>query len=235
MVIGCAQVVAIAQSEAHVAPLMAPPLALHSTFSVLRPSLLHNLSNFSPTNLLFYLYHIYSYLYAIRYLQQLVSAQATRNRDLEQQLHSFRGSSGSSSSGMLNGNGTNPEDEMLMLHEEVGDFNLVPSLGMHNGGGGNNHSHSRKRFSGFELESVAEMDQDTEHGDHNDEDHDMERPSTSGTGASPLSEGTVSDEQDGEDGQQQQPQEEERGRKGRDGRPMGLGGAMKTEEGMETS
>ena len=108
-----------------------------------------------------------------------------------------------------------------MLHEEVSDFNL--SLNMHNADG-------RKRFNGFELTSVAEMDQDTDHQRIADEDHDMERPSTAGTGASPLSEGSASDEQDAEDGQ-----EEERGRKGRDGRPMGLNGAMKVEDDMQTS
>lgn len=105
-----------------------------------------------------------------------------------------------------------------MLHEEVSDFNL--SLNMHNAGG-------KKKFSGFELESVAEMEQDTEH--DRDDDQDMDRPSTAG-GASPRSAGSPSDEQDLEDGE-----EEERGRKGRDGRPMGLNAAMKVEDGMETS
>ena len=150
-----------------------------------------------------------------RYLQQLVSAQASRNRDLEQQLQSLRGSPGLPA-GL---NGTGSEDDLLMLHEEVSDFNL--SLDMHNADG-------RKKFNGFELESVAEMDQDTEHRGA-EEDHDMERPSTAGTGASPLSQGSASDEQD-EDGE-----EEERGRKGRDGRPMGLNGAVKLEDDMQTS
>ena len=72
------------------------------------------------------------------------------------------------------------------------------------------------------------MDQDTEH--QRDEDHDMDRPSTAGTGASPLSSGSASDEQDNED-----VEEERRGRKGRDGRPMGTNGAMKVEDDMQTS
>lgn len=144
-------------------------------------------------------------------------------------MQSYRGSSASSSSSndAINGanghiaNGSSPEDDLLMLHEEVSDFNL--SLNVHNADG-------RKKFNGFELESVAEMDQDTDHRRAQDEDQDMERPSTAGTGASPLSAGSPSDEQETEDGE-----EEERGRKGRDGRPMGLGAAMKIEEGMETS
>ena len=46
--------------------------------------------------------HVTSNDLSCRYLQQLVSAQATRNRDLEQQLQSFRGpsSAGASVNGM---------------------------------------------------------------------------------------------------------------------------------------
>lgn len=138
---------------------------------------------------------------------------------------------------------------MLVLSSED-DFNL--NIGSHTSG----QSITRpKKFGGFELESVAEMEQDTDdfytngyhrHGRNNDEDHDMDRPSTAGTGigASPLSAGSGSDEQDNDQDnddsrQAREREEEERGRKGRDGRPMGTaamnGVAMKTEEGMETS
>lgn len=127
-----------------------------------------------------------------------------------------------------------------MLHEEVGDFSL--SLG---GTGSSSSSVRRsskagKRFSGFELESVAEMEQDT-HPDE-DHDHDMDRPSTAG-GASPLSVcGSGSDEH--EHDREEEQEQEQRGRKGRDGRPMGFGlgllgngVVLKVEEGetMETS
>lgn len=181
------------------------------------------------------------FLCLCRYLQQLVSAQATRNRELEQQLHSYRGGKDSASPSSSTAH-TNGEDDALMLHEEVGDFNL--SLNGHTASGNppvlsrrhsSTNGSSRKRFGGFELESVAEMEQDTDHHANDDvHDHDMERPSTSGTGAgaSPLS-GSGSDDQDHDEHE-----EEERGRKGRDGRPMGFGHgvAMKMEEGdsMET-
>jgi hypothetical protein len=65
-----------------------------------------------------------------RYLQQLVAAQATRNRELELQLNSFRGRGGVSGNGNGNVMGSLAppdksivgEDEMgMMLHEEVGD------------------------------------------------------------------------------------------------------------------
>ncbi|KAI0702006.1 helix-loop-helix DNA-binding domain-containing protein [Cytidiella melzeri] len=177
----------------------------------------------------------------IRYLQQLVSAQASRNRELEQQLHAYRGNSsgsGASSSGAEPSASGSSEDDALMLHEEIDDFSLAGLNGHHPSEAsparsfarrGASASVSRKKFGGFELESVAEMEQDTDHHDQH-EDHEMDRPSTAGTGASPLS-GSGSDdvEHDGEE-------EEERGRKGRDGRPMGYGGLvnLKVEEGMET-
>ncbi|KAJ7791356.1 hypothetical protein B0H14DRAFT_2935712, partial [Mycena olivaceomarginata] len=41
----------------------------------------------------------------IRYLQQLVAAQGARNRELEEQLKGFRGSSGSASPPSLDGSG----------------------------------------------------------------------------------------------------------------------------------
>ena len=53
-----------------------------------------------------------------RYLQQLVSAQASRNRDLEQQLQQLR----ISGNGVPHtGDNSSNEDDTLMLHEEVGD------------------------------------------------------------------------------------------------------------------
>ena len=158
----------------------------------------------------------------IRYLQQLVSAQANRNRDLEQQLQAFRGGSVPDSSS-INGDG----DGEMKLHDEVG-FELP------NGHSTNGDAHTngvvgrarrgsvRKSYQGSsDLPSVEETEQDAEHPDH-----DMERPSTSGTGVSPPSsmeydiDDDVDDVEDGdEDGDEDM--EIERGRKGRDGRPVG--------------
>lgn len=176
-----------------------------------------------------------------RYLQQLVSAQASRNRDLEKQLQGMRigGESSSPSSADVN------DEEMLVLNSEE-DFNL--NINGHTNGSSTSRT---KKFGGFELESVAEMDQDTDdyypngyrrRDSRHEEDQDMDRPSTAGTGvgASPLSQCSGSDEQDNDrDNEESKREEEERGRKGRDGRPMGSAGmngvAMKTEEGMESS
>ncbi|KIP11858.1 hypothetical protein PHLGIDRAFT_10397 [Phlebiopsis gigantea 11061_1 CR5-6] len=190
----------------------------------------------------------------IRYLQQLVSAQASRNRDLEQQLQSIRVGKG----GIDGDNGSLNEDEMLTLHDEddlslsLGLNGSAPANGM-NGHRARRMSSSQrsKKFNGFELDTVAEMETDHDEFDYSyhrhglrDEDQDMERPGTAGTGmgASPLSGGSASDENenDAEDGDarraEREREEEERGRKGRDGRPMGSAGVvMKTEEGMETS
>ena len=60
-----------------------------------------------------------------------MSAQASRNRDLEQQLQSLRISSGSAQAG-------DNEDDTLMLHEEVGDdfLNMNAPAGGVTGGGG---------------------------------------------------------------------------------------------------
>ena len=181
----------------------------------------------------------------IRYLQQLVSAQASRNRDLEQQLLVFRGGDGPVSA--------DGEGEMK-LHDEVDGFGLLGAAGAGGGVGvgggssanGNGHGANgangttqtngrprrgsiRKSFHGFDLPSVGEeMDQDTEHADR---DHEMERPSTSGTGTG-VSPGSSMDDdlddlgdgnEDGEDGDEDgdEEMEIERGRKGRDGRPVG--------------
>ncbi|KAF9810365.1 hypothetical protein IEO21_06985 [Rhodonia placenta] len=171
----------------------------------------------------------------IRYLQQLVSAQASRNRDLEQQLQVFRtgGDAGADGAG-----GAADEDGALMLHEEVGgDFALGlqqyggVGVGVGMGRGG------RKRFSGFELESVEEMEMDV--GEDGDGDADQDQDQDHEMGKSPSADGE-SVEDEGE--------EEERGRKGRDGRPVGsvslgakakppgLEGVKVKEEGeMETS
>ena len=156
-----------------------------------------------------------------------MSAQATRNRELEQQLHVFRG--GSSNEVDINGSS---EDDALVLHEEIDGFNLdglnssetsssLPRTATRRRASA---SVSRKKFGGSELESVAEMEQDTDH-QQEDQDQDMERPSTAGTSGSPS--GSGSDDVEAEE-------EEERGRKGRDGRPMGFGGHVKTEDAMET-
>ncbi|KAI0371363.1 HLH-domain-containing protein [Pilatotrama ljubarskyi] len=160
----------------------------------------------------------------IRYLQQLVSAQANRNRDLEQQLQAYRG--GAAPSGSADGADGDGE---LKLHDEV-------EFGMLNGSSANGDSNSstpaasngrarrgsmRKSFHEFGLPRVEENDQDMEHAD-------MERPSTSGTGVSPESsmDDDLDDEpEDGDDVDEDgdEDMEVERGRKGRDGRPVGVG------------
>ena len=171
----------------------------------------------------------------IRYLQQLVSAQANRNRDLEQQLQAFRNGDVPAASAA----GADSDGEMK-LHDEVDAFGLlnggsVPNgAAAHtNGGGRPRRGSMRKSFTGFDLPSVEEMEQDTEHADH-----EMERPSTSGTGVSPgssmdddllLDDDDVGEGEDGdEDGDEEMDEVVERGRKGRDGRPpagkrVGLG------------
>ncbi|OSD02670.1 HLH-domain-containing protein [Trametes coccinea BRFM310] len=155
----------------------------------------------------------------IRYLQQLVSAQANRNHDLEQQLQAFRSGTVPPSSGSPT-NGTDGDGEMK-LHDEV-------EFGMLNGASTNGEANDtpapatngrarrgsmRKSFHDFGLPSVEEMDQE------------MERPSTSGTGVSPGS--SMDDDIDDEDGEdvvdEDEDMEIERGRKGRDGRPVGVG------------
>lgn len=163
------------------------------------------------------------------------------------------GGGSASANGVKNADGN--DDDILMLHDEVpDDFNL--NLSMSSSPTMHRRTSSRtKKFNGFELDTVAEMDQDTDHDGYEsypyhrharlstDEDREMDRPSTAGTGigASPLSGESASDENEGdaEDRDVLQREEEERGRKGRDGRPMGHAGingvAMKTEEGMETS
>ncbi|KAA1478705.1 HLH-domain-containing protein [Dentipellis sp. KUC8613] len=61
----------------------------------------------------------------IRYLQQLVSAQASRNRELEAQLSAFRGSSGS---GSVSGDEKSTAGSELMLHEDEGAGRLAGVL-----------------------------------------------------------------------------------------------------------
>ncbi|PCH44693.1 HLH-domain-containing protein [Wolfiporia cocos MD-104 SS10] len=134
----------------------------------------------------------------IRYLQQLVSAQASRNRDLEQQLHAFRGGAPPAAA-----DARADEDGGLMLHEEVGDF----ALGLGFGAAPAARGARKKSFHGFELESVEEMDADAD-ADMRDADEDAEME---------KSPSAASDEAEGEG----EGEEEERGRKGRDGRPVG--------------
>nr|UBR88891.1 transcription factor bHLH8 [Ganoderma lucidum] len=164
----------------------------------------------------------------IRYLQQLVSAQANRNRDLEQQLQAFRGGS-TPDTGSVDGDGE------MKLHDEVG-FGLINgdatahTNGVTNVNGAHAAVNGRARrgsirktyaFSG-DLPSVGEeMDQD----EHEHADQEMERPSTAGTGTG-VSPGSSMDDDidDDEDvGEDDEDMEIERGRKGRDGRPVGVG------------
>lgn len=136
--------------------------------------------------------------FAFRYLQQLVSAQASRNRDLEQQLQAYRSPSSVPSA--------DQDEGTLVLHEEVADELTLfgspePSL--------NGTSTRRKKFSRSELASVEEMDMDD---DEADVDMQDEKSSPSALGEDEDGSG------EGEDGE-----EELRGRKGRDGRPAGTG------------
>ncbi|KAI0747118.1 helix-loop-helix DNA-binding domain-containing protein [Daedaleopsis nitida] len=153
----------------------------------------------------------------IRYLQQLVSAQANRNHDLEQQLQAFRSGSTPAPSSLGDGDGE------MKLHDEVDGFGML-------NGAVNGDSSSAPQINGrgrrgsirksFNLPSVEEMDQDTEYPDP-----EMERPSTSGTGVSPGSsmDDDLDLDDDGDDGEDDgdEDMEVERGRKGRDGRPVG--------------
>ncbi|KZT68425.1 HLH-domain-containing protein [Daedalea quercina L-15889] len=143
----------------------------------------------------------------IRYLQQLVSAQASRNRDLEQQLQAFRSTSAPASA-------ADQDEGALVLHEEVADELTLfgsPSPASANPA-------RRKRFARGELASVEEMDMDDEEGDVDMQD---EKSSPSAAG----------EDEDGEDGADGGDGEEEmRGRKGRDGRPAGTGASVNLKE-----
>ncbi|KAI0777392.1 helix-loop-helix DNA-binding domain-containing protein [Trametes elegans] len=168
----------------------------------------------------------------IRYLQQLVSAQANRNRDLEQQLQAFRGGSLPSPNSATSGTDGEPE---LKLHDEVDSFSMLNGTGASGESNGSTPAPTtgrarrgsmRKSFHEFGLPSVEEMEQDTEHAAG---DQEMDRPSTSGTGVSPGS--SMDDDLDDEDGEEvdedgDEDMEIERGRKGRDGRPVGVGKRM---------
>ncbi len=159
----------------------------------------------------------------IRYLQQLVSAQATRNRDLEQQLQAFR--NGQTPPASSPSAGADGEAEMK-LHDEVDAFGLLNGNATGEGVNGgssappvNGRARRGSIRTSFHLPSVEEMEQDTEHPDQ-----EMERPSTSGTGVSPGS--SMDDDLDDEEGEEgedyaDEDMEIERGRKGRDGRPVG--------------
>ncbi|THH18715.1 hypothetical protein EUX98_g8908 [Antrodiella citrinella] len=205
----------------------------------------------------------------IRYLQQLVTAQASRNRDLEQQLQTYRNggiptpsslSSLPSSNPLIPGSG---EDDMggLLLHDEV-DGQLPSSLSSSSPSltstvvRKRSQSTTSKRFNGFELESVEEMDMEDDpsasgagggaesasttkqfpraESSGNDHDEDMERPSTMGGMSMSLSpSGSGSFDEDGasdDDGEGQQGQER--------GRKIGRRDAevkVKEEAGMEMS
>ena len=169
-----------------------------------------------------------------------MTVQASRNRDLEQQLQTYRSGgtpdvNDSSTSNAINGTSADG-DQLggLMLHDEVGGedtFNLLSSNGIN----GINGSSYRKGFGGFELESVEEMDMEEDHSQHlrsrshQDQDEDMDRPSTAdtGMGAAETSPSSGSLDDDGHD----DGEEEERGRRGRDGaRPgLSLSSSLKTQ------
>lgn len=163
-----------------------------------------------------------------------MSAQASRNRDLEQQLQAYRtGGAAASPSAEQQpppsavGGASDADDvASLMLHEDVGDaFALGLGFGPRAAGG-------RGKFGGFELESVEEMEMDTDMRDVRDADQEMEK-------AAETSPSAGSADDDAGAGAEEE-EEEERGRKGRDGRPAGVdakGEAVKVkdEKEMETS
>ncbi|EPQ53724.1 HLH-domain-containing protein [Gloeophyllum trabeum ATCC 11539] len=89
----------------------------------------------------------------IRYLQQLVSAQASRNRDLEQQLQAYR--AGSAPPAGSSGKEEGPEE--MVLHEDAGFSLPTPPDHQHKEEG------RRGRYrSGSRLESVDEGEGDVE-------------------------------------------------------------------------
>ncbi|KAH9948029.1 HLH-domain-containing protein [Amylocystis lapponica] len=160
----------------------------------------------------------------IRYLQQLVSAQASRNRDLEQQLQAFRSGSGPSAGTAPAGAGGAEDDMGLLLHEEVDGFSLAFPPASGSGANANGMANGRtKKFAGFELESVEEMEMDTDLQEEG-EDADM-RPGTAARSETSPSAGSVDAEDEHE--------EEARGRRGRDGRPVGGAVKVKVKEERE--
>lgn len=120
----------------------------------------------------------------IKYLQQLVSAQGSRNRDLEQELAGYRlcgrdskPINGIDTTGKNQRFDTEAEDmNSLVLHEEVGE-----------GGFMNMNGYSKSSFRGLELGSMPEEDHDMDMegrrvatGIRHDIDNLDDRPSTSG-------------------------------------------------------
>lgn len=154
-------------------------------------------------------FYCYSILITCRYLQQLVNAQATRNRELEDALNSYRSggdpsqlppASSTSQSQPLQPQPTdslvNPQDtqeEMMMLHSDL-SLSLPSPPSFH---GHHHHHHNHHTF--------------------------VEGSPSVGSG-----EGTLEDEVG------VVVEQEERGRRGRDGRAGGEGGMKREDEGMET-
>jgi hypothetical protein len=157
----------------------------------------------------------------IRYLQQLVTAQASRNRELEGQLERYR-SQDPDAVGKDSGEGA--DDMGLVLHEDVDGFAMV---GAPHGRFGHGYHGSE-----FGLASVSEMDV---------EDGEEVRPGTAMTGMSALdvtspsvgSGGSPHSLEDGEEGSLEdgdEGEEEERGRRGRDGKPRTAAEDVKVKE-----
>ncbi|KAL6301449.1 helix-loop-helix DNA-binding domain-containing protein [Sparassis latifolia] len=157
----------------------------------------------------------------IRYLQQLVSAQASRNRDLEQQLSAFRvGGGAPSSSSSSAAAAAAAEDELgaLMLHEEVDAFGFFAGIG--------GAPHAKRQRARLERVDETQMEVDdasaaTSTGEENDGDNDNEMADASASLPSPDPD---PDEDAGAGASQGQ--EEVRGRRGRPG-AGGVGGPVK--------
>lgn len=137
----------------------------------------------------------------IRYLQQLVDAQATRNRELEAAL---------ASTGFSGLGHTRADDHMheLMLHQSGA------GAGMNGFGNGEDmFRHMSGGYHAFDLATMPEHDDESSHS-HS---HDVsmgDQPSSSILSSTSPSAGSGTGEDD------EFSAEEERGRRGRDGRPQ---------------
>lgn len=186
----------------------------------------------------------------IRYLQQLVSAQANRNRELEQALSVYREDDGSGNGeknglaalglglglGMgMNGSGeshmhtptSNDSPRAAASHDDMAGLMLHEDAGFGSMGGFHQHmngagggGYQHGGGKSFNGFELASMPEDSEMDDH-------ERPMTGMTMS-----GTSPSVGSGEDVDERE--EEERGRRGRDGR-VRIGGVKKYEEAEESS
>lgn len=149
----------------------------------------------------------------IRYLQQLVDAQAARNRELEAAL---------ASAGFSGMGHTRADDHMneLMMHQNNGANGF--------GSGDDMFRHMSGGYHAFDLATMPEHD---EHGQSQSHDVSMDdRPSTAN-----LMNSTSPSVGSGDGDDDEFSQEEERGRRGRDGRPQPTRQPSAKEDGMSMS